>query len=162
MLAGAGAGWTASSLRGLMASGRRLLGIAALLVAAAATVWFAQFRVRSTAESVHIEQVRSSLDRSLQSAILAVGGPRRLLACGLPSANLGFQSVLGWDLNTAVGQVLFRPKRDAKLPDPVVLLVTRAQVPPGRAGVLLAQTGPWRVIGVRPRRGCTRRFPHLT
>jgi hypothetical protein len=162
VLAGAGVGWAASALRRVMSPRRWPLGVAALLVVATPTVWFAQFRVRSAVDSVHGEQVRSSLDRSLQSAIVAVGGRRRLLACGLPSANLGFQSVLGWDLHTAVGQVLFRPKRDTKLPDPVVLLVTRRQAPLGRGGVLLAHSGPWSVIAIRPRRGCTHRPPHIT
>lgn len=162
VLAGAGVGWAAAALRSVTSWARWPLGLAALLVAAAPTVWYAQSRVRSAVSSVHDEQVRSSLDRSLQHAIAAVGGRHRLLACGLPSADLGFQSVLGWDLHTAVGQVLFRPKRDAKLPDPVVLLVTRRQASLGRGGLLLAHTGPWRVIAIRPRRGCTHRLPHIT
>jgi hypothetical protein len=159
VLAGAGVGWAASALRGVISSRRWPIGVAALLAVALPTIWFAQFRVRSAVDSVHSEQVRSRLDRSLQRAIVAAGGRRRLLACGLPSANLGFQSVLAWDLHTAVGQVLFRPRRDAKLPDPVVLLVTRRQAPRARTGLLLGNTGPWRVIAIRPRRGCTHRLP---
>jgi hypothetical protein len=162
VLAGAGVGWAASALRGVISPRRWPLGVAVLLVVATPTAWFAQFRVRSAVDSVHSEQVRSGLDRSLQSVIVAVGGRRRLLACGLPSANLGFQSVLGWDLHTAVGQVLFRPERDAKLPDAVVLLLTGQQPPFVRAGLLLAHAGPWSVIAIRPRRGCTHRLPHIT
>ena len=162
VLAGAGVGWAASALVGVISPRRWQLGVATLLVVAAPTVWFAQFRVRDALQAVHGEQVRSSLDRSLQSAIAAAGGRRRLLACGLPSANLGFQSVLGWDLHTAVGQVLFRPRRDASLPDPVVLLVTGRRIRRARTGLLLAQTGPWRVIALRPRRGCVHQLPPIT
>jgi hypothetical protein len=162
VLAGAGVGWTAAALRGVPSSARWPLGLAALIVAATPTVWYAQFRIRSAVSSVHDEQVRSSLDRSLQTAIAAAGGRRRLLACGLPSAELGFQSVLGWDLHTAVGQVLFRPKRDAKLPDPIVLLVTRPHTPLGRGGVLLAHNGPWSVIAIKPREGCTHQRGRIT
>jgi hypothetical protein len=162
VLAGAGVGWATSALRGVIWPRRWPLGVAALLVVAAPTVWFAQFRVQDAVDSVHSEQARSSLDRSLQRAIAAAGGRQRLLACGLPSANLGFQSVLGWDLHTAVGQVLFRPRRDAKLPDPVVLLVTRQQAPRAQTGLLLGHTGPWRIIAIRPRRGCTHRLTHIT
>jgi hypothetical protein len=155
VLAGAGAGWTAAELRRLPSPSRWPLGLIALMASVIPTVWYAQFRIRSAASSVRDEQVRSSLDRSLQTAIAAAGGRRRLLACGLPSAEVGFQSALGWDLHTAVGHILFRPRRDAKLPDPIVLLVTRPSTPVGRDRVLLAHQGPWSVIAIRPRFGCT-------
>lgn len=69
--------------------------------------------------------------------------------------------MLGWDLHTAVGQVLFRPKRDVNLPDPVVLLATRQQARLGKGGVLLAHSGPWSVIAIRPRAGCTATTPRV-
>ncbi|MGZ4229353.1 MAG: hypothetical protein ACXVTC_24380 [Solirubrobacteraceae bacterium] len=155
VLAGAGVGWAATAVRGVIRPARWPLGLAALLLAATPTVWYAQLRARSAVSSIRDEQARSTLERSLQTAIAAAGGRRRLLACGLPSADVGFQSALGWDLHTAVGQVLFRPKRDVNLPDPVVLLATRQQARLGEGGVLLAHSGPWSVIAIRPRAGCT-------
>jgi hypothetical protein len=155
VLAGAGVAWAAAGVRGLLGSRRWPLGVAVLLLAAAPTVWYAQFRVRDAVRSIRTERTRSSLDRSLNTAIAAAGGPRRLLACGLPSAEIGFQSVLGWDLHRAVGQVLYRPRRDVHLPDPVVLLATGHPARLGAGTRLLARSGPWSVIAIRPRSGCT-------
>lgn len=155
VLAGAGVGWVALGLLAVLRSPRWPLGLAVLLLVAVPTVWYAQFRVRDAVGSVRSEQARATLDRSLHSAIVAAGGRERLLSCGQPSANLGFQSTLGWDLHTAVGQVLFRPKRDVHLPSPVVLLATGRQVRLGHGGLLLARRGPWSVIAIRPRVGCT-------
>ena len=154
VLAGAGVGWAVAPIRGLFRSRRWPLGGAILLVAAAATVWYAQFRINDAFSSIRGEQARSSLDRSLDAAITAAGGRRRVLACGLPSADLGFQSALGWDLHRAVGQILFRPRRDVHLPDPVVLLATNRLTRLGRGGVLLSHMGPWRVIAIRPPPAC--------
>lgn len=155
VLAGAGVGSAVAPIRRLLRSRRWPLGIAILLVAVAGTVWYAQFRVVDAVSSVRSEQARSSLDRRLGTAIAAAGGRRRLLACGFPSANLGFQSVLGWDLHRAVGQILFRPRRDVRLPDPVVLMATGRLTRLGAHGVLLARAGPWRFIAIRPRPACT-------
>jgi hypothetical protein len=157
VLAGAGVGWAWLALRGVFRSARWPLGAAALLLAAVPTVWYAQFRVRDAVGSVRSEQARSTLDRGLHSAILAAGGRKRILACGQPSANLGFQSVLGWDLHTAVGQVLFRPQRDVHLRRPVVLLATKPRARLAHGGVLLARRGAWSVIAIRPPAACTTR-----
>jgi hypothetical protein len=155
VLAGAGVGWAWLALRGVLRSTRWPLGAAALLLAAVPTVWYAQFRVRDAVGAVRSEQARSTLDRGLHSAIVAAGGRKRILACGQPSANLGFQSVLGWDLHTAVWQVLFRPQRDVHLRGPVVLLATKPRARLADGGVLLARSGVWSVIAIRPPAACT-------
>jgi hypothetical protein len=159
VIAGAGVGWAVAPVRGLLRSRRWPLGSAILLLTAAATVWYAHFRIIDVFSSVRSEQARSSLDRSLNAAIAAAGGRRRLLACGLPSADLGFQSVLGWDLHRAVGQILFHPRRDVHRPDPVVLLATNRLTRLGRGGVLLSRAGPWRVIAIRPPPACAATGP---
>jgi hypothetical protein len=82
------------------------------------------------------------------------GGATRILACGSPTAELGYQSTLAWDLGLAVGAVGFRPQRDVHLRRPVVLFTTdpRGAAAPHRR--LLARVGPWRVVGVRARARC--------
>jgi hypothetical protein len=154
VVAGAGVGWAVAPIRDLLRSKRWPVGAAIVLLAAAVTIWYAQFRINDVLGSVRSEQARSSLDRRLNDAIAAAGGRRRLLACGLPSANLGFQSILGWDLHRAVGQILFRPRLDVHLPDPVVLLATDRLTRLGRGGMLLSRAGPWRVIAIRPPPAC--------
>jgi hypothetical protein len=135
---------------------------AAALAACALTVWYAQFRVRDAAASVRQEQARSQLDRSLAVAVAGAGGARRLIACGYPTADLGYQSTLGWDLHTSVGFVGFRPSRDVRRRRPTVLLATGKLARLGRHGRQLASTGPWRVIALRPRPACFRPQPPRT
>jgi hypothetical protein len=161
VLAGAGVGWAALALRDVLRSARWPLGLAAALLIAVPTLWYAQFRVRDVVISVRGEQARATLDRGLQGAIAVAGGRRRLLACGRPSASLGFQSVLGWDLDLSVGQVLYRPRRDVKRPGPVVLLATKPLARLGDGGVLLARHGPWSVTAIRPRPACPTRTARI-
>lgn len=156
VLAGAGVVWAVPQVcAAVMASRARPVGVAALIVALLLAAWYAHLRVRSEVKAARTEHVRSALERSLERVIIDAGGSRRLLRCGLPSADLGYQSVLAWYLHTtSVGKVLYRPKRDVRLPDPIVLLATGREVRFGAGGLLLGRAGPWRAVAIRPRASC--------
>ncbi|MDQ6606240.1 MAG: hypothetical protein M3Z06_06785, partial [Actinomycetota bacterium] len=155
VLAGAGVAWSISRVLGTLRARRSPLVAAASAVAVAATAWYGSFRVNDARQSVATERDRSSLDRSLRSVVAQAGGARRILACGLPTADGGFQSTLGWDLRVAVGRVLYRPTRDVHLRRPVVLFADRPRYARlGRGGRELARDGPWRVIALRGGPGC--------
>ncbi|MDQ6836649.1 MAG: hypothetical protein M3016_10735 [Actinomycetota bacterium] len=155
VLAGAGVAWSTSRVLGQLRSRRSPLVAAALAVAIAATAWYGSFRVNDARRSIATEQARSSVDRSLRTVVAEAGGARRVFACGLPTADGGFQSTLGWDLGVAVGRVLYRPARDVHLRRPIVLFADRPRYARlGRGGDELARYGPWRVIALHGVPGC--------
>jgi hypothetical protein len=155
ILAGAGVVWSSSRIVGRLRARRSALVAAMSAAAIVALAGYGGFRVNGVRQSIATERARSSLDRSLRTVVAEAGGARRILACGLPTADGGLQSTLGWDLGVAVGRVLYRPTRDVHLRGPVVLFADApAYVRLGRRGDQLARYGPWRVIALRGGRGC--------
>jgi hypothetical protein len=155
VLAGAGVGWSVSWIRGRLRARRSPLTVVALAVAVAASAWYGSVQVNDARRSIATERVRSSLDRSLRTAVAEAGGAGRIFACGLPTAAAGYQSTLGWDLRVGVGRVLYRPTRDVHLRRSIVLFADRPlYVRLGRGGDQLARYGPWRVIALRGGPGC--------
>ncbi len=155
VLAGAGIAWSISRLRAILRARRSPLVVVGSVLIVAATAWYCGFRVNDAVQSIKAERARSSLDRSLRTAIAETGGARRIFACGLPTADIEFQSTLGWDLHVAVGKVLFRPPRDVRLRRAIVLFADLPRYDRlGRGGRQLAHHGAWRVIALRGGPGC--------
>ena len=120
------------------------------MLAVVATGFYGRLRIIDAVNAVNGERARSGLDRELSRAIAAAGGRERILACGAPTAGLGFRSVLAWDLHRAVGQIGFRPAHDVRGRAPVVLFAVHRRSRLSAADILLARAGPWSVVALRP------------
>lgn len=154
VLAGGGAGQAVTWGRRRLRSGGWPIAAVALLVAVLGTSFYGRLRIIDAVNAVNGERTRSGLDRGLSRAIAEAGGRKRILACGAPSIDLGFQSVLAWDLDRAVGQIGFRPRRDVHRRAPVVLFAIHRPFGLRSHGILLARAHPWSVVALRPSPGC--------
>jgi hypothetical protein len=154
VLAGAGFAWAGARIAQWVRTGRWPLAAGASLLVGALVVWYASFRVSDAVRSVEREQARAQVVRSLRQAVDRAGGSRRLLACGSPTAEVGYQSTLAWDLRMVVGAVGYRPQRDVRRHPHVVLFTTDSRAAAGPHRRLLARAGPWRVVGIRTRARC--------
>ena len=154
VLAGGGVGWLAARVRQAMGGRAWPLPALALVAVGAACLWYASFRVRDAVRSVRQEQTRSRLVRGLHEAVNRAGGPSRVLTCGAPTVDVGYQSTLAWYLNTSsVGAVGYKPHRDVRR-GPRVLFTTQPPARFGAHGRLLARAGSWSVVAVRARAAC--------
>jgi hypothetical protein len=77
------------------------------------------------AREVHnqIRQVRTDTTKikRLQAVIDRDGGGARIRACGQPVGDVGYQSILAWDLGMNVGNVGYEPGRSINEGHPIVL-----------------------------------------
>lgn len=154
VLAGAAVGWTLQWLRRTVGSRSRVIVALALTVIAALFGWRAIVAITDTIPSIRDEQSRAAAVHSLDRAIARARGAKRLLACGFPTADLGFQSTLAWRLDRAVGTVGYMPASDLRHRRHLVLFATGLSDLHGADGRLLARAGVWRIVAVRPRSGC--------
>ena len=80
---------------------------------------------RTRAGAVH-EQIRQERSdtikiKRLQAVIDRDGGGARIRACGQPVGDVGYQSILAWDLGMNVGNVGYLPGRSINQGHPIVL-----------------------------------------
>jgi hypothetical protein len=80
-------------------------------------------RTRVVAVHQQIREVRSDTIKikRLQAVIDRDGGGGRIRACGQPVGDVGYQSILAWDLGMNVGNVGYMPGRSINQGHPIVL-----------------------------------------
>jgi hypothetical protein len=80
-------------------------------------------RTRARAVDEQIREVRSGTIKikRLQAVIDRDGGGARIRACGQPVGDVGYQSILAWDLGMNVGNVGYLPGRSINQGHPIVL-----------------------------------------
>ena len=102
---------------------RRRLTISVLALIALTLVPTAVTRVRTEHQDLFHERARTRQINRLQGVIARLGGPSAILACGTPSSQLEYQSILAWNTGLNVGQVAFHPSRDLRRHRRIVLFV---------------------------------------
>jgi hypothetical protein len=101
--------------------GVRVAAVAAVAVIVALAIPTAENRVNAaSAAVVQRRHYATRLDR-LQALIKLVGGAGRIRSCGLPTAIVGLQSALAYDLDMNVGFVGHKPARLIHHHTPIVL-----------------------------------------
>ena len=103
----------------------RWVGLAAVVVLVVLLLPAARLRARVQHTDL-IEQrgLARQVDR-LHAVIAADGGPARVLVCGRPVTEVEFQSRLAWEVGLNVGNVGYKPIREIKRGDPIVLFEPR-------------------------------------
>ena len=91
-----------------------VVAISASLLPAART------QVRIERADLKTQRSRTKFVDHLPGLIARLGGPKRIFACGQPSAPIGDQSLLAWDLGTNVGQLFWTAKLGKVDPRPIV------------------------------------------
>lgn len=88
--------------------------IVALVPSARSRVRVARFEIRTRREqAVQIDRLEDVIDKD--------GGPRFILSCGRPVTLVGFQSTLAWMIGLNVGKVGYKPGREIRRGDPIVV-----------------------------------------
>jgi hypothetical protein len=81
--------------------------------------------VHRRAGSLHTQVVTERTDRTkitrLRGVIARIGGDASIRACGQPVGDVGYQSILAWDLGVNVGEVGYKPGRAINQRRPIVL-----------------------------------------
>jgi hypothetical protein len=103
-----------SSPPGLAAIGLVVLFLGSMVPAA---VW----DIRHERKDLFHERGRTRQIHRLQGVIAQLGGVAAIRACGQPVTEVGFQSILAWEMGLNVGKVGYRPKRNIKTGRPIVL-----------------------------------------
>ncbi|MGA9860051.1 MAG: hypothetical protein WBQ18_19455 [Solirubrobacteraceae bacterium] len=123
VLAGVAVGWLALDARRFHPSLPRWLGIPLAVVFVLACLPHA--RALASREHRDIVHERSRTTRILQlgSFINALGGPRRIEACGGALLNVEYVSIMGWYLHVNTGQVAYQPLKVLKRSNPVIYFI---------------------------------------
>jgi hypothetical protein len=80
----------------------------------------ARNRVHVERADLKVQRQRTKWVDHLPGLIARLGGPARIFACGQPSAPIGDQSLLAWDLGSNVGQLFWTARLGRLHPHPVV------------------------------------------
>jgi hypothetical protein len=121
-LAGAALGWILIEIRrASVARAIRAVGALAALALVVPMVPAALARVRDERSDLKHERLRTTIINRLSGTINAVGGYKRVRACGHPVTNVEYVSILAWYTHLNVGKVGYLPQRELKKPYPIVL-----------------------------------------
>jgi hypothetical protein len=98
-------------------------GLAAVIVALIAVALLPAAHNRITVERADLkhERDRTMVINHLSGLIARLGGPAKLFYCGQPTTQIGYQSVLAWDLGANTGELFWTPRLGKRQPRPVVL-----------------------------------------
>ncbi len=122
VLAAAALGWMLIEVR--RASASRVLRVAGAIGAVALVgpmVPAAVARMRDERADLKHERLRTTIINRLAATINAVGGYKRVRACGHPVTNVEYVSIMAWDTKLNVGKIGYLPQRELKKPYPIVL-----------------------------------------
>ncbi len=97
-------------------------GAALLIVVAisASLVPAARTQIHTERADLKTQRARTKFVDRLPGLIARLGGSKRIFACGQPSAPIGDQSLLAWDLGSNVGQLFWTAHLGKVDPRPVV------------------------------------------
>jgi hypothetical protein len=98
-------------------------GVAAILLVAllaGSMIPAARNRIHVERADLKVQRLRTKWVDHLPGLIARLGGPVRIFACGQPSAPIGDQSLLAWDLGSNVGQLFYTAHVGKVHPHPVV------------------------------------------
>jgi hypothetical protein len=98
-----------------------LAGIAISVLLAGALVPAAVSRVRDERKDLFHERGRTRQINRLNAVIARLGGVAAIRACGQPTTEVGYQSVMAFAMGMNVGKVGYNPKRNIKAGRPLVL-----------------------------------------
>jgi hypothetical protein len=138
-----GAGW------GRLASLAGAPGV--VVVAVALAVWSgldAPDRVQHFRREQAVVQVQAGAEQTLAAAIDAAGGPRRLLACGVPVVPMFTGPMIAWDLGVAPARLQRRGPRTVIFQEREWRRAPFAPRAP-RAARVAASNAHWRILTTR-------------
>jgi hypothetical protein len=90
------------------------VGVAASVALVIALIPTAAARASLLRRQLHTADRAATRLGRLQQAVDRLGGPSRILGCGHPVTEVGFQSALAWDLGMNVGKVGYKPGREIR------------------------------------------------
>jgi hypothetical protein len=103
----------------------RWVGPAAVVVLVASLIPIAHNRARLLHTEIVAERTDTTKITRLQAVIARIGGRAIIRACGQPVSDVGYQSILAWDLGLNVGEVGYKPGRSINQHCPIVLFKRR-------------------------------------
>jgi hypothetical protein len=98
-----------------------LAGVAISLLLVGGLVPAAVSRVRDERKDLFHERARTRQIHRLQGVIPQLGGVAAIRFCGQPTTEVGFQSILAWEMGLNVGKVGYRVKRNIQFGRPIVV-----------------------------------------
>jgi len=99
----------------------RWVGPAAVVILVASLIPTANSRARLLHTQILAERTDTTKIKRLQAVIARIGGRASVRACGQPVGDVGYQSILAWDLGLNVGEVGYKPGRSINQQRPIVL-----------------------------------------
>jgi hypothetical protein len=123
VLGGVGLGWILIAAKRTTIVWRRVGALAAAAAIVVPMVPAAIARMRSEHKDLLHERGRTTVINQLAATINALGGYKKVRACGHPVTNVEYVSVLAWYTKLNVGHVGYLPKRELKKKYPIVLFI---------------------------------------
>ena len=121
VLAAVGVGWVLKETPRIGRGIPHWAGIVLVAVLVGTLVPSAISQIRIEHRDLRHERARTTVINKLQTTVDALGGYKRILACGRPVTNVEYVSILAWYMKLNTGKVGHRPQFELRQNYPIVM-----------------------------------------